>query len=119
MVCSAIVLWRAAGLLRSQVRPQGAEWGRIFMRRSTMANSESYGQGLAERLHLEQAPVILTRALRAAEMAVTATLCDVPMEEMSGSLPREDAFFVTLSLRDFPGREYWEEGRVVSVSDVR
>jgi AraC family transcriptional regulator len=84
-----------------------------------MANSESYGQGLAERLHLEQAPVILTRALRAAEMAVTETRCDVPMEEMSGSLPREDAFFVTLSLRDFPGREYWEEGRVVSVSDVR
>jgi AraC-like DNA-binding protein len=52
-------------------------------------------------------------------MAVTDTRCDVPVKEMSGSLPREDAFFVTLSFRDYPAREYWEEGRVVSVSDVR
>jgi AraC-like DNA-binding protein len=32
---------------------------------------------------------------------------------------REDAFFVTLTFRDYPGREYWEDGRLISVSDVR
>jgi AraC-like DNA-binding protein len=84
-----------------------------------MATSEGYGQRLAERLRAEETHTIVTRALRAAEMAVTDTRCDVPVKEMSGSLSREDAFFITLSFRDYPAREYWEEGRVVSVSDVR
>jgi AraC family transcriptional regulator len=85
-----------------------------------MATSEGYGQGLAERLHIQQAPVIPTRVLRTADMAVTETRCDAPTQElMSGSIQREDAFLVTLTLRDFPKREYWEEGRPISLSDVR
>jgi AraC family transcriptional regulator len=84
-----------------------------------MTTSESYVRGLAQRLHLEAAPVIVTRALSTAEMAVTDTRCMLPVKEMSGSLPREDAFFVTLSLHGFPGREYWEDGRLVSVCDIR
>jgi AraC family transcriptional regulator len=84
-----------------------------------MPTSEAYGQRLAERLHIEQAPVILTRALRTADIAVTETQCDTPAQELSGSIQREDAFLVTWSLRDFPKREYWEEGRLMSVSDVR
>jgi len=84
-----------------------------------MPTSEAYGQRLAERLHIEQAPVIPTRVLRTADMAVTETRCDTPTRELSGSIQREDAFLVTLTLRDFPKREYWEEGRLISVSDVR
>ena len=84
-----------------------------------MATSEGYGQRLAERLHIEQAPVILSRVLRTADMAVSETRCDVPAQELNGSFQREDAFLVTFSLRDFPNREYWEEGRLISVSDVR
>jgi AraC family transcriptional regulator len=52
-------------------------------------------------------------------MAVTETRCDVPAQELSASFQPEDAFLITLTLRDFPNREYWEEGRLVSVSDVR
>ena len=84
-----------------------------------MASIEGYGQGLAERLHIQRAPAILSRVLRTADMAVTETRCDVPTEELSGSFQREDAFLITLTLRDFPKREYWEEGRLISVSDVR
>jgi AraC family transcriptional regulator len=84
-----------------------------------MPTSEAYGQRLAERLHIQQAPVIPTRVLRTANMAVTETRCDAPTQELSGSIQREDAFLVTLTLRDFPEREYWEEGRLISVSDVR
>jgi len=84
-----------------------------------MAISEGYGQRLAERLHLEQAPVILSRVLRTADMAVSETRCDAPTQELNGSFQREDAFLVTFTLRDFPNREYWEEGRLISVSDVR
>jgi AraC family transcriptional regulator len=84
-----------------------------------MPTSEAYGQRLAERLHIQQAPVIPTRVLRTADMAVTETRCNAPTQELSGSIRREDAFLVTLTLRDFPKREYWEEGRLISVSDVR
>src|ERR1700747_3355938 len=84
-----------------------------------MATSDAYGQGLAERLHAEEAPAILSRVLRTADMAVTETRWNTPLQGLSGSFQREDAFLVTLSLRDFPNREYWEEGRLVSVSDVR
>jgi len=38
---------------------------------------------------------------------------------MSGSIRREDAFIVGLTLRDFPVREYWEDGRLASVRDLR
>jgi AraC family transcriptional regulator len=86
---------------------------------SIMALSEGYGQRLAERLHLEQVPVILSRVLRTADMAVSETRCDTPAQELNGSFQREDAFLVTFTLRDFPNREYWEEGRLISVSDVR
>jgi hypothetical protein len=84
-----------------------------------MATSEGYGQRLAERLHIEQAPVILSRVLRTADMAISETRCDAPAQELNGSFQREDAFLVTFTLRDFPNREYWEEGRLISVSDVR
>jgi AraC family transcriptional regulator len=92
---------------------------RNLLRSSIMATSEGYGQRLAERLYIEQAPAILSRVLRTADMAVTETRSDVPTQELSASIQREDAFLVTLTLRDFPGREYWEEGRLISVSDIR
>jgi AraC family transcriptional regulator len=84
-----------------------------------MATSEGYGQQLAERLRAEQAHAIVTRVLRTADMAVTQTRCDVPVGKDKSSHQREDAFFVTLTFRDYPGREYWEDGRLISVSDVR
>jgi AraC family transcriptional regulator len=84
-----------------------------------MATSEGYGQRLAERLRVEHAPAVVTRVLRTADMAVTETRCDDPVPGLSGSLQREDAFLVTLTLRDYPDRVYWEDGRLVSVCDVR
>jgi AraC family transcriptional regulator len=84
-----------------------------------MATSEGYGQRLAERLRAEHARAVVTRVLRAADMAVTETRWDDPVPGLSGSPQREDAFFVTLALRDYPNRVYWEDGRLVSVCDVR
>jgi AraC-like DNA-binding protein len=84
-----------------------------------MAASEGYGQRLAERLRAEQAQAIVTRVLRTADMAVTETRCDDPVVGLSGSILREDAFLVTLTLRDYPEQVYWEDGRLVSVCDVR
>ena len=84
-----------------------------------MAATGAYGQRLAETLRVEHAPAIVTRVLRTAEMAVTETRWDDPVPGLSGSHQREDAFLVTLALRDYPNRVYWEDGRLVSVCDVR
>jgi AraC family transcriptional regulator len=81
--------------------------------------TEAYGQRLGEALRVENAPAIVTRALRTADIAVTEIRFDNPLPEMSGLLQQEDAFLVALHFRDFPNREYWEEGRLVSVCNLR
>ena len=84
-----------------------------------MATSEGYGQRLADRLRAEQAHAIVTRILRTADMAVTETRCDDPTPGLSHSIQREDAYLVDLTLRDFPNRQYWEDGRQMPVCDLR
>src|SRR5580692_1530069 len=84
-----------------------------------MATSEGYGQRLAERLRAELAHAIVTRGLRTVDMAVTETRCDDPVLGLSHSIQREDAFLVALTLRDFPNRQYWEDGRQMPVCDLR
>jgi AraC-like DNA-binding protein len=81
--------------------------------------TEAYGQRLGEALRVEHGPAIVTRALRTADIAVTEIRCDGPLPEMCGPIQREDAFLVTLHLRDSRNREYWEDGRRASVCDLR
>jgi AraC family transcriptional regulator len=81
--------------------------------------TEAYGQRLGKALRVENAPSIVTRALRTADIAVTEIRCDRPLPEMCGPLQREDAFLVTLHLSDSRNREYWEDGRRASVCDLR
>src|SRR5258708_8597865 len=81
--------------------------------------TEAYGQRLAEALRVENAPAIVTRALRTADMAVTEVRCDNPLPEMSGSIQQEDAFLVCLHLRDRPSRDYWLDGRRAPMCDLR
>ena len=81
--------------------------------------TDGYGQRLGDRLRVENAPAIVTRALRNADMAVTEIRCDNPPPAMSGSIQQEDAFLVALSLRDIPRFKYWEDGRLASVCDLR
>jgi AraC family transcriptional regulator len=83
------------------------------------AMTEAYGPRLAEAMRIENAPAIVTRALRTADMAVTEVRCDNPLPEMSRPIRQEDAFLVALYLRDSPNREYWEDGRRASVYDLR
>jgi AraC family transcriptional regulator len=84
-----------------------------------MTASDGYGQRLAERLRAEQAQVIVTRVLRTADMAVTETRCDNPVLGLSHPIQREDAYLIALTLRDFPNRQYWEDGRQMPVCNMR
>jgi AraC family transcriptional regulator len=81
--------------------------------------TEAYGRRLGERLRVENAPAIVTQALRAADMAVTEIRCDNPLPGMSDPIQQEDAFIVALNLRELLNREYWEDGRRASVCDLR
>ncbi|MEH2562323.1 helix-turn-helix domain-containing protein [Bradyrhizobium sp. AZCC 2289] len=81
--------------------------------------TDAYGQRLGKALRVGNAPAIVTRALRTADMAVTEIRCDNPLPELSGSMQPEDAFIVALYLRDSPNCECWEDGRRVSVWDQR
>jgi AraC family transcriptional regulator len=81
--------------------------------------TEAFGQRLGDALRVENGPAIVTRALRTADIAVTEIRRDNPLPEMCGPIQREDAFLVTLHLRDTRNREYWEDGRRVSVCDLR
>ena len=81
--------------------------------------TEAYGRRLGERFRVGNAPAIVTRALRTADIAVTEIRCDNPLPEMSCSIQQEDAFLVALHLRDFPDREYWMDGRRALVCDLR
>jgi AraC family transcriptional regulator len=80
--------------------------------------TEAYGQRLGERLQVENAPAIVSRALRTADVAVTEIRSDNPLPGMSAPIQPEDAFLVGLHFRD-SNRAYWEDGRRASVSDLR
>ncbi|MCA6122457.1 helix-turn-helix transcriptional regulator [Bradyrhizobium sp. WSM 1704] len=84
-----------------------------------MAQAGVYGRRLGQPLQLADAPALITRSLRSAELAVTETRNDAPVRDLSGSLPADDAYLVSLKFRDYPDCECWERGRCVIKSDIR
>jgi AraC family transcriptional regulator len=80
---------------------------------------EGYGQRVGERLRVENARAMVTRVLRNADIAVTEIRRDNPPLELTGAFQREDAFVITLYLRDRPNHEYWEDGRRAPVRDFK
>ena len=78
-----------------------------------------YGRRIGEPLNLKDAPSLITRSLRSAELAVVETRDDNPVPGLCGALPSEDAYLVSLKLRDYPDCECWERGRCVIKTDVR
>ena len=84
-----------------------------------MTGTGAYGERFGEFLRLEQAPpILLTRSLRRSEIAVTETRHDNPVAGLSGSFAAEDAYLVSLKLRDYPECEIWEQGRHLKKTDV-
>jgi AraC family transcriptional regulator len=84
-----------------------------------MTQAGVYGQKLGRGFHLKEAPALITRSLRSAELAVTEVRDDEPTPKLSGSLPAEDAYLVSLKFRDYPDCECWERGSCVTKADVR
>ena len=85
-----------------------------------MAQAAFSGEKLREFCTLKDAPPsLITRSLRGVELAATETRDDNPVPGLSGSLALEDAYLVSLKLRDYPDCEYWEHGKCVIKADIR
>ncbi len=75
-----------------------------------MTPAGAFGQRLGQPLNLKDAPSLITRSLRSAELAVVETRDDNPVPGLCGALPSDDAFLVSLKFRDYPDCECWERG---------
>ena len=85
-----------------------------------MAQTGFYGQAVTQYFHLEhQASSLITRSLRNAEIAVTEVRDDTPLEGPSGEMDLQDAYVVSLKLRDYPSAERWERGKPAAKTDIR
>ena len=84
-----------------------------------MTQAGVYGRRLGQPLQLADAPSLITRSLRSGELAITEIRNDAPVRDLSGSLPADDAYLVSLKFRDYADCECWENGRCVIKSDVR
>ncbi|MFB9268100.1 helix-turn-helix domain-containing protein [Bradyrhizobium erythrophlei] len=85
-----------------------------------MTQTVGYGRKLGQAFRLEQVPPsLITRSLRGIKLEVTETRNDNPVPGLSGSFAREDAFLVSLKLRDYPDCELWERSKCVKKADVR
>jgi AraC family transcriptional regulator len=104
--------------MTAQDAPYGRQLGprRKFAR---MAQAGVYGRRLGQPLQLAEAPALITSSLRSAELAVTETRNDNPVRGLSGSLPADDAYLVSLKFRDYDDCECWERGRFVTKSNIR
>jgi len=84
-----------------------------------MSESGAYGQRLSDCLHSESSRALVSRTLRKGVVGYTETRSDHPTYALSDPIPREDAFLITLQLRDFPDHKYWEDGRQTPVFSLR
>ena len=92
----------------------------FYYETNDMIQAGAYGQRLGEFLHLkDEPPLLVTRAMSGAEIAVTETRDDNPVSRLSGTLKSEDAYLISLKLRDYPDCELWERGTYTMKADVR
>jgi AraC-like DNA-binding protein len=78
-----------------------------------------YGQNLGKKFGAEDAPFIAMRSMQNGLMAVTELRVDRPLGRLSDSIPRANAYMISLMLSDLPYNSYWEDGRQVSKYSLR
>jgi AraC family transcriptional regulator len=86
----------------------------------TMAQSGLLDQKYRDFLHLRQTPSsLVTRSRQGVNIAVTETRDDNPIHGLCGEFAPEDAYIVSLKLRDYPDCEYWERGKCVAKPSIQ
>jgi AraC family transcriptional regulator len=77
------------------------------------------GRNLGQRYGAEDAPFIVTGALRGGGITVTEIRVDQPTGRLTDPFPPEDAYMLCLLLRERPDDRYWECGRQLPVATLR
>ncbi len=72
-----------------------------------------YGDALGKVLRSDIAPVLVSRSLRKSEIAITEVRSDEPEVGLSGSIPADDAYMISLKLKDYPDCEGRAERKVL------
>jgi AraC-like DNA-binding protein len=84
-----------------------------------MTHSGFHGQKFRELLRLQNTPTsLITRSMNGVNIAVTETQDDNPVPGLCGAVEPEDAYIVSLKLRDYPDCEYWERGKCVAKPNI-
>jgi AraC family transcriptional regulator len=86
---------------------------------SLVADLGAYGQRLADVFQLERAPAFVTHSLQKSQIAVTEIKCDIVDNGLTAPIPREDAFLVTLQLRDCPRHDLFIDDRAMRTGHLR
>lgn len=84
-----------------------------------MRDQGAYGQRLGEIFQLDRAPAFVTRSLQKSTIAVTEIKCDVVNNGLTAPIPREEAFLVTLQLRDCPRHDLFIDEHPVRTGYLR
>lgn len=79
----------------------------------------AYGQRLGDIFDLQQTPAVVNRTLRKTEIAATHIKCDRANNGLTTPILREDAFLVTLQLRDCPRHELWLDDHPTPTGHLR
>ena len=80
----------------------------------------AFGERLADSFHVNREPAFVARmAVNQAEIGVTRLRCDVGDRRMSSPMASDDAFLVSLQLRDWEKRVLWIDGRPLNATTLR
>ena len=81
-----------------------------------MNESGAYGETLRRTFRTEEAPTFVARTLHKSKIAVTEIRCDQENRGLTEPIPREDAFLITIQLRDVGRHGLFLDGKEVRTS---
>jgi AraC family transcriptional regulator len=79
----------------------------------------AYGAHLADCFGLPKPPSHVMRTLRHGVLAVTELQLNFPTLEPTAPIGYDDAFLVTMQLKDVPDHEFWLNGRAIDVAPIK
>jgi AraC family transcriptional regulator len=86
--------------------------------RNHRQNGRAYGARLADCFCLPEPPSHELRTARLGVLSVSEMVVNFPMTEPTASIGYEDAFAVTVHLKDLVDHEYWLNGRAIHCEPI-
>jgi AraC family transcriptional regulator len=83
-----------------------------------MSSAGAYGQHLADCFRLGAPPTFVAQTLNRSGIAVTQIVCNVENNGLTAPIPRQDAFLVTLQLRECPSHDLWIDGKAMKTGHL-